>query len=332
MHDTPEDQDHEHEHELGPLAELVTLRDWLRYAVTRFNRAGLFFGHGCADAYDEAVWLLLHTLSLPLGRLEPFLDACITTDEREALLAVIERRAEERIPAAYLTGEAWLGDFRFAVDERVIVPRSFFAELLENAERRHLLVATPWEQPEHPFAGINAQRGARFGATGPPPIRQGVPDIRRGHSRIPKEAGLEGEDHREGVDGPRETRRASGPPSPELRRDVVQNGHTCLAGRLGHTQVKPGIVDQQHQIVLASPKGPVQGAEQAPMRRHLSPHLDESHDGVGFHRVPDGGAGRRHTGATEGIDRRVREATEELRDHRRPVQVARGFPRPHENA
>lgn len=125
-------EEHTHEHESGPLAELVTLRDWLRYAVTRFSRAGLFFGHGCADAYDEAVWLLLHTLSLPLDRLEPFLDACITTDERETLFAVIERRAEERVPAAYLTGEAWLGDFRFHVDERVIVPRSFFAEMLEN--------------------------------------------------------------------------------------------------------------------------------------------------------------------------------------------------------
>jgi len=126
------DNEEEHEHESGPLAELVTLRDWLRYAVTRFNRAGLFFGHGCADAYDEAVWLLLHTLSLPLDRLEPFLDACITAEERESLFAVIERRAEERVPAAYITGEAWLGDFRFHVDERVIVPRSFFAEMLEN--------------------------------------------------------------------------------------------------------------------------------------------------------------------------------------------------------
>ncbi len=120
----------EHEHEHGPLAELVTLRDWLRYAVTRFNRAGLFFGHGCSDAYDEAVWLLLHTLSLPNNRLEPFLDACITGEEREALLDVIERRVNDRTPAAYLTGEAWLGDFRFKVDPRVIVPRSFFAELL----------------------------------------------------------------------------------------------------------------------------------------------------------------------------------------------------------
>ena len=120
----------EHEHELGPLAEMVTLRDWLRYAVTRFNRASLHFGHGCADAYDEAAWLLMHALSLPIGRLEPFLDACITSEERESLLAVIERRINDRIPAAYITGEAWLGDFRFHVDERVIVPRSFFAELL----------------------------------------------------------------------------------------------------------------------------------------------------------------------------------------------------------
>ncbi|NMG73953.1 50S ribosomal protein L3 N(5)-glutamine methyltransferase [Aromatoleum diolicum] len=126
------DDEHQHEHESGPLAELVTLRDWLRYAVTRFNRAELFFGHGCRDAYDEAVWLLLHTLSLPLDRLEPFLDACITAEERESLFSVIERRADERIPAAYITGEAWLGDFRFHVDKRVIVPRSFFAELLEN--------------------------------------------------------------------------------------------------------------------------------------------------------------------------------------------------------
>lgn len=130
MPDIHDDAEHEHEH--GPLGELVTLRDWLRYAVTRFNRADLFFGHGCGDAYDEAVWLLLHALSLPLDRLEPFLDACITADERESLFAVIERRATERVPAAYITGEAWLGDFRFQVDERVIVPRSFFAELLED--------------------------------------------------------------------------------------------------------------------------------------------------------------------------------------------------------
>ncbi len=125
------DEDEQHEHEGGPLAELVTLRDWLRYAVTRFNRAGVFFGHGCTDAFDEAAWLLLSTLALPHERLEPFLDACILGEEREALLAAIERRVDERIPTAYITREAWLGEFRFYVDERVIVPRSYFAELLE---------------------------------------------------------------------------------------------------------------------------------------------------------------------------------------------------------
>lgn len=142
-HACPECGDeHEHDHPSGPLAELVTLRDWLRYAVTRFNRGGLFFGHGCDNAWDEAVWLLLSTLSLPLDRLEPFLDACITAEEREGLFEVIERRVEERVPTAYLTHEAWLGEFRFYVDERVIVPRSFFAELLEDG-------LSPWvEDPE----------------------------------------------------------------------------------------------------------------------------------------------------------------------------------------
>ena len=127
------EHEHEHEHDHGPLAELVTVRDWLRYAVTRFNRAGIFCGHGVSDSYDEAVWLLLGSLALPLDRLEPFLDACIPGEERVALLEAIERRADARVPTAYILGEAWLGDFRFSVDERVIVPRSFFAELLEDA-------------------------------------------------------------------------------------------------------------------------------------------------------------------------------------------------------
>jgi ribosomal protein L3 glutamine methyltransferase len=126
--DTP-DHDDDHDHS-GPLVELVTLRDWLRYAVTRFNRGELFFGHGSDNAWDEAVYLLLHTLALPLDRLEPFLDACIPIEERVDLLEVIERRVTERVPAAYITGEAWLGPYRFKVDPRVIVPRSYFANLL----------------------------------------------------------------------------------------------------------------------------------------------------------------------------------------------------------
>jgi ribosomal protein L3 glutamine methyltransferase len=107
-----------------------TLRDLLRYAVTRFNSAGLFFGHGSSNAFDEAAYLLLHTLRLPLDRLDPFLDARLLPEEIDALLKVIERRSTERVPAAYITKEAWLGSYRFYVDERAIVPRSFIAELI----------------------------------------------------------------------------------------------------------------------------------------------------------------------------------------------------------
>jgi ribosomal protein L3 glutamine methyltransferase len=107
-----------------------TIRDLLRYAVSRFNDAGLFFGHGNSNAFDEAAYLILHTLKLPLDRLDPFLDARLLPDEIDAVLQVIERRATERVPAAYITHEAWLGQYRFYVDERVIVPRSFIAELI----------------------------------------------------------------------------------------------------------------------------------------------------------------------------------------------------------
>ncbi len=109
-----------------------TPRDLLRYAVTRFNTAELFFGHGNSNALDEAAYLILHTLKLPLETLDPFLDARLLPEEINLLLKVIERRAAERIPAAYLTHEAWLGSYRFYVDERVIVPRSFIAELIPD--------------------------------------------------------------------------------------------------------------------------------------------------------------------------------------------------------
>ena len=113
-------------------AELETLRDWLRYAVSRFGQAKLAFGHGFADAWEEAVYLTLHTLHLPFDGLDRFLDARLTAGERAELATLMTRRIEERVPAAYLTHEAWLGDFRFYVDERVIVPRSFVAELLPD--------------------------------------------------------------------------------------------------------------------------------------------------------------------------------------------------------
>ena len=112
--------------------ELSTLRDLMRFSVSRFGEAGLYFGHGTDNAWDEAAYLLLHTLHLPLDRLEPFLDARLTSDERASALHIIKRRITERLPSAYLTHEAWLGEYRFYVDQRVIVPRSHIAELLRD--------------------------------------------------------------------------------------------------------------------------------------------------------------------------------------------------------
>ena len=144
----------------APSTNCITLRDWLRWAVSRFNEAGLFFGHGTDNAYDEAAWLILHTLHLPRDRLEPFLDARLTHDERLALLNILQQRIARRLPAAYLTHEAWLGEFRFYVDERVIVPRSYFAELLEDG-------FAPWiDDPE--AVGTRARPVHRLGLPGHP--------------------------------------------------------------------------------------------------------------------------------------------------------------------
>jgi ribosomal protein L3 glutamine methyltransferase len=111
---------------------LKTVRDLLRLAVSRFTAAKLSFGHGSANAYDEAAYLVLHTLSLPLDTLDPFLDARLLPEEVDAVLKVIDRRVTERVPAAYITHEAFMHGLRFYVDSRVIVPRSFIGELLQD--------------------------------------------------------------------------------------------------------------------------------------------------------------------------------------------------------
>ncbi len=113
-------------------ANLRTLRDVLRFAVTRFNEANLSYGHGQADAFEEAAFIVLRTLKLPLDRLEFFADAYLTHAEINALLQSIDRRVKKRIPAAYLLNEAWLMGYRFYVDENVIVPRSYIGELLRD--------------------------------------------------------------------------------------------------------------------------------------------------------------------------------------------------------
>lgn len=134
--------------------QLTTVRDLLRFAVSRFNEAELAFGHGTQNAYDEAAYLILHSLHLPLDTLDPFLDAKLLPSELQTVLKILERRVKERTPAAYLTHEAWLGDFRFYVDERVIVPRSFIAELL----RQQL---TPWvEDPDAVTSGLDLCTGS----------------------------------------------------------------------------------------------------------------------------------------------------------------------------
>ncbi|MXS81932.1 50S ribosomal protein L3 N(5)-glutamine methyltransferase [Nitrosomonas oligotropha] len=135
-------------------SQLHTIRDLLRFAVSQFNKAGLYFGHGSANAYDEAAYLILKTLYLPLDRLEPFLDARVTDAECKQVLDIIERRVKDRIPAAYLTHEAWLGDFSFYVDERVIIPRSFIAELLQTQ-------LSPWiDDPDRVTAALDLCTGS----------------------------------------------------------------------------------------------------------------------------------------------------------------------------
>ena len=123
-------------------SSLHTLRDFLRFAVSRFQQAGLVFGHGSDNAHDEAAYLILHTLHLPLDMLEAYLDAALLADEKTELLGKLRERVEQRVPVAYITQHARQGDFDFYVDERVIVPRSFIYELLGEP-------LSPWiEYPE----------------------------------------------------------------------------------------------------------------------------------------------------------------------------------------
>jgi ribosomal protein L3 glutamine methyltransferase len=123
--------------------ELLTIRDWLRYAVSRFENSNIFFGHGTDNSYDEAVWLIMGALHLPHDTLNNFLDARLTSEERIKLTNFIDERINKHTPTAYLLKEAWLQGYKFYVDERVLIPRSFIAELLFNDSLQ------PWiEYPE----------------------------------------------------------------------------------------------------------------------------------------------------------------------------------------
>lgn len=123
--------------------QLVSVRDYLRYAISCFSKNNIFFGHGCSNAFDEAAFLILRSLHLPVDQLDPFLDAQLTVAERMHILEQINKRIEQRMPAPYLVKEAWLQNYRFFVDERTIVPRSFIAELLVQG-------LSPWIDVDHP--------------------------------------------------------------------------------------------------------------------------------------------------------------------------------------
>ncbi len=112
--------------------ELTTIRDFIRYATSRFNEAALYFGHGTDNAWDEASSLVLHTLHLPHDINPTVLDAHLIKEEQATLLKLIEERVTKRIPVPYLTHEAWFAGLSFYVDERVLIPRSPIAELIEH--------------------------------------------------------------------------------------------------------------------------------------------------------------------------------------------------------
>ena len=112
----------------------MKLIDLITAQSARLKTAGVSFGHGTTNAFDEAAWLVLWALGLDLGELEATAQREIGDAERERAEALVARRIETRQPAAYLTGEAWLQNVPFFVDERTIVPRSFIAELLADGE------------------------------------------------------------------------------------------------------------------------------------------------------------------------------------------------------
>jgi ribosomal protein L3 glutamine methyltransferase len=123
------------------MKELVSLRDWVRWGASRFNQAGLFFGHGTDNALDEALSLVLHAVNLDHSIPASYLDCRVTGDEGAEILALLKRRTTERVPAAYLTGKAWFAGLEFFVNADVLVPRSPIAELLEQG-------FAPWVDPE----------------------------------------------------------------------------------------------------------------------------------------------------------------------------------------
>lgn len=112
--------------------ELITVRDWVRWGATEFSKAGLFFGHGTDNPWDEAIQLILWAINIPWDRLEHVVDARLTGEEKRHILALFQKRIEQRLPAPYITGVAHFAGLEFKVTKDVLIPRSPIAELIEQ--------------------------------------------------------------------------------------------------------------------------------------------------------------------------------------------------------
>lgn len=122
-------------------SELITIRDFIRWATSQFLKEKLFYGHGIADALSEAVYLVLYALYLPYNLDTDYFDTRLTTSEKKDIFNILIKRIEKRIPASYITHEAWFAGLSFYVDERVLIPRSSLAEIIEEELQ-------PWVNPE----------------------------------------------------------------------------------------------------------------------------------------------------------------------------------------
>jgi ribosomal protein L3 glutamine methyltransferase len=119
---------------------LETIADLIRWGASRFEAAGVFYGHGTDNALDESAWLVAHALHLPVERAGEYGGCRVTFQERADVLALLHRRIDERRPSAYLTGRAWFAGLEFVVDDHVMIPRSPLAEIIAKG-------FAPWIEP-----------------------------------------------------------------------------------------------------------------------------------------------------------------------------------------